>query len=84
MSNAIVGDDIYQDCPTTNKLQKDIAELLGKEASLLVASGTQANCASMMVLAPVKGDSVVLGDQCHIMNYERGGHAALGSVLPWI
>ena len=40
MANSVVGDDIYSDCPTTNKLQKDIAELLGKEAALITASGT--------------------------------------------
>jgi len=50
MANAVVGDDIYKDDPTTNKLQKDIAELLGKEAAIITASGTQANCVSMMTL----------------------------------
>ena len=84
MANSVVGDDIYGDCPTTNKLQRDVAELLGKEDALLVASGTQANCISMMTIGQKKGDSVVMGDLSHIMNYERGGVANMASVLPWI
>ena len=72
IANAVVGDDIYSDCPTTNKLQTDVAELFGKEAALLVASGTQANCTSMMAMAPIKGNSVVMGSMSHLVNYERG------------
>lgn len=52
MANAVVGDEIMGDDPTTNKLNKDIAELLGKEAALLTTSGVQANLISMMLLAP--------------------------------
>jgi threonine aldolase len=51
MANAVVGDDIYFDDPTVNKLQKDVAELLGKEAALFVPSGTMANAAAMMTVA---------------------------------
>ena len=83
MANAVVGDDIYSDCPTTNKLQKDIAKLLGKEAALLTASGTQANCVSMMTIAEKLGDSVVMGNWSHIVNYERGGIGMVGT-MPWI
>ena len=39
MAKSIVGDDIYKDCPTTNKLEREIADLLGKEAALLTCSG---------------------------------------------
>ena len=84
MANAVVGDDIYSDCPTTNKLQKDVAELLGKEAALFVSSGTMANCASMMTLAQTKGDSVILGNWSHIANYERGGISGMGGIMPWV
>jgi len=78
MANSVVGDDIYNDCPTTNKLQKDIAELLGKEAAILTASGTQANCVSMMTLCQNRGESVVMGNLAHILNYERGGIGMVG------
>ena len=84
IANAVVGDDIYSDCPTTNKLQSDVAELFGKEAALLVASGTQANCTSMMAMAPIKGDSVVMGSMSHLVNYERGSLSQTGSVMPWV
>ena len=50
MANAVVGDDVFSDCPTTNKLQDDVAELLGKEAALLTPTGTMANCTAMMTL----------------------------------
>ena len=46
MAKAIVGDDIYKDCPTTNKLERMVSELLGKEAALLTCSGAQANLIS--------------------------------------
>ena len=84
MANSVVGDDIYGDCPTTNKLQKDIAKLLGKEAALLTASGTQANAISMMTVCPTRGDSVVLGNWSHITNYERGGISGMGGIMPWV
>ena len=74
---------MYDDCPTTIKMQKDIAEVLGKEAALLVPSGCMANAISMMTVAPSRGDCVVMGNQSHIMHYERGGMASLGGVFPW-
>ena len=51
MANAIVGDEVFGDDATTNKLNKDIAELLGKEAAIMTSSGTQANLIAMMVIA---------------------------------
>jgi threonine aldolase len=50
MANAVVGDEVYGDDPTTNKLNRDMAELLGKEAALMTTSGTQANLIAMMLL----------------------------------
>jgi threonine aldolase len=80
MANAVVGDEIYGDDPTTNKLHKDVAELLGKEASLIVTSGTQANLISMMVIGEGHGNAVVMGDNSHIAVYERGGMASVAGV----
>ena len=84
MANAVVGDDMYDDDPTTKKLEKDMAEVLGKEAALLTPSGVQANTIAMMVAAPKRGDCIVMGNQSHLMHYERGGLACAGGVLPWI
>ena len=82
MANAICGDDIYKDCPTTNRFESEIAELLGKEAALLTSSGCQANLISQMIMAKNKGDAVILGHLSHILCYERGGISAVGSILP--
>jgi threonine aldolase len=82
MANAVVGDDIYKDCPTTNALQSQVAELLGKEAALFTSSGTQANLINMMLLAPNRAQSVIMGDLCHVLNYERGGVSLVGSIMP--
>ena len=51
MANAVVGDEIFGDDPTTDKLCNDMAELTGKEAAILVSSGCQANLISMMIIA---------------------------------
>ena len=51
MANAVVGDEVFGDDATTNKLNKDIAELLGKEAAIMTSSGTQANLIAMMLIA---------------------------------
>ena len=82
MANSVLGDDIYGDCPTTNKLQRDVADLFGKEAAILCSSGVQANLIAMMVLAQKKGESIIMGDDSHLMHYERGGMASIGSIMP--
>ena len=82
MANAVCGDDIYKDCPTTNRFEREIADLLGKEAALLTPSGCQANLISQMLMAKNKGDAVILGHLSHILCYERGGISAVGSILP--
>ena len=82
MAKCVVGDDIYKDCPTTNKLERQVADLLGKEAALMTCSGSQANLISQMLMARRKGDAVILGHLSHIMCYERGGIAGLASILP--
>ena len=80
MYDAEVGDDVYGDDPTVNHLQERAAELLGKEAGLFVSSGTQGNLVSMLAHAQ-RGDEILVGDQCHIMNNEAGGSMVLGSIV---
>ena len=82
MANAVVGDDVYGDDPTVNKLQHDVAQLIGKEAAIFLTSGVQANLVSMMVLCQRKGESVIIGDNSHIAHYERGGISSVGSIMP--
>jgi threonine aldolase len=80
MYEAELGDDVYGDDPTVNRLQEEAAEMLGKEAGLFVTSGTQGNLVSVLAHAQ-RGDEVLVGDQCHIMNSEAGGTMVLGSVV---
>ncbi|MCI0711471.1 MAG: aminotransferase class I/II-fold pyridoxal phosphate-dependent enzyme, partial [Chloroflexi bacterium] len=79
MANAPVGDDVYGDDPTINELERLSAEMLGKEAALFVASGTQGNLISIFAQA-ARGDEIITADKCHIFLSEGGGPAALGGV----
>ena len=72
-----LGDDVYQDDPTANKLQEKAAELLGKEDALIVTSGTQGNLISILAQTN-RGDEVIVGDKSHIYNYEAGSTMILG------
>ena len=81
MAEAEVGDDVYREDPTVNRLERDAAELFGREAGLLVTSGTQGNLIALMAQAP-RGSEVILGDRSHIVLYEQGGMAALGGIMP--
>ncbi|MDR2175426.1 MAG: low-specificity L-threonine aldolase [Synergistaceae bacterium] len=81
MSEAEVGDDVYGEDPTTARLEKAGAELLGKEAALYVTSGTQGNLVSLLTHCG-RGDGVLLGKDSHILNYEGGGLCALGGLVP--
>ncbi len=80
MVTAALGDDVYGEDPTVNELERVGAELLGKEASLFVPSGTMGNLISLLVHAP-RGAEVILGDECHIYQYEQGGASAVGSLV---
>jgi threonine aldolase len=80
MAEAEVGDDVFGDDPTVNRLQDVAAEMLGKEAALFVPSGTMANLASVMTHTR-PGDEVILGDQSHILVYEVGGVARIANVV---
>jgi len=81
MAQAEVGDDVYGDDPTVNRLEDMAAEMLGKEAAILAASGTQSNL--MAVLSHCeRGDEYIVGQKAHTYKYEGGGAAVLGSVQP--
>lgn len=81
MAQAEVGDDVFGDDPTVNRLQELAAERLGKEAALFVPSGTMGNLASILAHCG-RGDEVILGNLSHTFVYEQGGIAALGGIIP--
>ncbi len=80
MAEAEVGDDVFGDDPTVNRLEAKAAELLGKEAAVYVPSGTMANLIALMTHTR-PGDEIVLGEQNHIFAYEVAGAARLAQVL---
>jgi len=81
MAAAEVGDDVFGDDPSVNALQERIAALLGKEAALFMASGTQSNLVAIMSHCG-RGDEYIVGQMAHTYRWEGGGAAALGSVQP--
>lgn len=81
MSAADVGDDVYGEDPTVNRLEKVAAERLGKEAAVYVATGTQSNLIALMSHCE-RGDEYIVGQQAHTYKYEGGGAAVLGSIQP--
>src|SRR5512141_1618554 len=81
MARAEVGDDVYGDDPTVNRLQGMAAQMLGKEASLFVPSGTMGNLLALLVHCQ-RGDEVIVGGKSHIYLNEAGGMAALGGIQP--
>ncbi len=81
MMEAELGDDVFGDDPTVNRLQAFAAELFGFEAALLFPSGTQSNLAALMSHCQ-RGEEVILGQEAHSYRYEAGGAAVLGSIQP--
>lgn len=81
MAQAQVGDDVYGDDPTVNRLEAYAAEMLGFEAAIFTASGTQANLISIMSHCG-RGDEYIVGQLAHTYKYEGGGAAVLGSIQP--
>jgi threonine aldolase len=81
MYQADVGDDVYGEDPTVNRLERMAAERLGKEAALFVTSGTMGNLVALLTHCG-RGDQVILGDQSHTFLFEQGGMAALGGITP--
>ncbi|MFP3898817.1 MAG: low-specificity L-threonine aldolase [Dehalococcoidia bacterium] len=76
---AEVGDDVYGEDPTVNSLEMMSAARMGKEAALLVTSGTQGNLVATLTHCK-RGDEIIVGDEAHMFWYEVGGAAALGGV----
>jgi len=81
MAKALVGDDVYGEDPTVNRLQEISAKLFGKEAALFFPSGTMANQAALLAHTE-RGDEVVLDSDAHIYYYEAGAMALLSGVQP--
>lgn len=81
MAAAEVGDDVYGEDPTVNRLEALAAEMLGKEAALFVVSGTQSNLLGLMSHCE-RGEEYIVGQQGHTYKYEGGGAAVLGSIQP--
>lgn len=81
MAAAEVGDDVYGEDPTVNRLQDMAAVMLGKEAGLFVPSGTMGNLLSVLAVCN-RGDEVIMGNLGHTFLFEAGGISALGGVFP--
>ena len=76
MAEAEVGDDVFGEDPTINRLQERAAEILGKEAGLITTSGTMSNLIATLTYCH-RGDEIIMGDQAHIFWNESAGTAAL-------
>ena len=79
MAKADVGDDVYGDDPTVNRLQEIAADMMGKEAGLFVPSGTMGNLAALLAHCQ-RGDEVIIGQRNHSFLYEAGGMSVLGGI----
>ena len=80
MATAEVGDDVFGDDPTVNRLEALAARMTGMEAGLFVTSGTMGNLASLLAHCQ-RGQEVIVGDESHIFNYENGSASALGGMV---
>ncbi len=81
MAAAEVGDDVYGDDPTVNRLQEMLAQSFGFESGLFFPSGTQSNLAALMAHCG-RGEEYLVGQEAHTYSYEGGGAATLGSIHP--
>lgn len=79
MYEAVVGDDVYEDDPTVKALERKTAKLVGKEAALFVPTGTFGNQLALFTHCN-RGDEVILGDDCHIVQHEAGSAAIIAGV----
>lgn len=80
IARAELGDDVYGEDPTVNRLEEIAADLMGKQAAVLVPTGTMANLAAMLAHCP-RGTKAFLGAEAHTNVYEAGGAAALGGIV---
>ncbi len=81
MASAPLGDDVYGEDPTVNRLESWLAERLGFAAALFVPTGTMSNLLGLMAHCE-RGDEYIVGQQAHTYKYEGGGAAVLGSIQP--
>src|SRR5216110_3392773 len=81
MAEAEVGDDVYGEDPTVNRLQQRAAEIFGREAALFVPSGSMGNLIAMRVHTR-PGQEIICEEQAHILNYEMASMSALACCLP--
>ncbi|WP_347254770.1 low-specificity L-threonine aldolase [Leminorella grimontii] len=81
MADAAVGDDVYGDDPSVNQLEQEAAAMSGKEASLFLPTGTQANLVALLTHCQ-RGDEYIVGQRAHNYMFEAGGAAVLGSIQP--
>ena len=81
MADAPVGDDVYGDDPTVNRLQEFAAARFGFDSALFFPTGTQSNLAALMAHCG-RGDEFLVGQEAHTYKYEQGGAAVLGSIQP--
>lgn len=79
MASAPVGDDVFGEDPTVNKLEEMAAEILGKQAALFVTSGTMGNLVSQLAQC-ARGEEIILGDEAHIFTSEQCGASTLGGI----
>ncbi len=78
---AEVGDDVFGEDPTVNRLESKTAKLLGHQAGMFVATGTQSNLCAILAHCQ-RGDEYLVGQLAHTYKWEGGGAAVLGSVQP--
>ena len=83
MADAVVGDDVFLEDPTINRLQERAAEVFGREAALFVPSGSMGNLACVMAQTR-PGEEVICENHGHVYNYEMGSLSAIAGVLPRI
>lgn len=81
MADAEVGDDVFGEDPTVNRLESFAAEMMGKESAIFAPSGTQTNLLALLTHCE-RGDEYIVGQQAHTYKYEGGGAAVLGSIQP--
>ncbi len=80
MALADVGDDVYGEDPSINRLEGLSAERMGKEAGLFIPSGTMGNLIAFLTHCQ-RGEEAIMGDQAHTFYYEVGGVSALGGIM---
>ncbi len=81
MMSAELGDDVYMEDSTVNKLEKMLAQIMGKQAGLFVPSGTQSNLIALLTHLN-RGEEYLAGQKAHLYKYEAGGAAVLGGIQP--